>query len=156
MNSRSWKSAEYDTAKLFRGKRSPMRRFHAQGADVKLDVAHVEVKSRAMLPSWLTRPLLKCQLNSRKKIAMVLWKVLDSPIQEAVVVMSVTDAKNLIECYREMKYRDPDFVSGLTSPPVAQPSVPMQMASVPSESKLLPASKLLLFNSCISATESSQ
>lgn len=94
----NWKANEYATAKLLRGKRRPQRRYRKQGADVNLDVAEVEVKTRKVLPKWLVRALAKVQHPS--KLSLIFWIQDGLPINEGMAVMSVSQARMLMDLYR--------------------------------------------------------
>jgi len=100
---KSWKSNEYATAALLGGKRRRMRKYKKQGPDVNLDVANVEVKTRAVVPKWLCEALAKCSAASQNKLSMIFWIQDGQPINESLAVMSVAQAKMLIDLYRSIQ-----------------------------------------------------
>jgi len=103
---KNWKSNEYATAALLGGKRRRQRKYKKQGPDVNLDVANVEVKTRAVVPKWLREALAKCseasQSQSQDKLSIIFWIQDGQPINEGLAVMSVAQARILIDAYRSM------------------------------------------------------
>jgi hypothetical protein len=95
---KSWKANEYATAKLLGGKRRRQRLYKKQGADVNLDVADIEVKTRKVLPKWLVAALSK--ISSPVKLSLIFWIKDGEPIDQGLAVMSVHQARMLLDLYR--------------------------------------------------------
>lgn len=97
MADKTWKAAERTVAEALGGIRIPVTGVDRDGADVITPLLHVQVKHRKSLPGYLRDWLSGIRKTARQadKVGIVVLHIPGTPYAESVVLMSLSDFKDL-------------------------------------------------------------